>query len=388
MKLSPRFGNNQGGIKVKTKFYVGQVAVALFIMALLGCSREETHFLDSDFLEISPGVTNVQNDAVLKISEMSPTDVIVDVNGAPLTKDTYDRLMVLKYKSLMAKKGMTDLVAGKELEAFSKTYIKNFVAQRLLIDNAFAIGVVSTNEVQQFVEDKIQSLAKSKGKTSAEILKGKGDEARFWIYEMAISYIMDKLIDKEIPPKAEVSGEFVSEVRKQVASINAESTATNKVLKAKLKQRRDQLIANKEDFLKVAATASDSTEENPSAEDGVWGEFEFGDFDTPEFNTAVFSLPEGGITDVLEDENGYHVVKVLSITPAVKDELGRTQEQEKRLLSHIYLDKAPLLIEESDVILTQDLKRQMQLQAVDEYVSNLSTNGVNKITYPHGINLF
>lgn len=373
---------------MKTKFYVGQVAVALFIMALLGCSREETHFLDSDFLEISPGVTNVQNDAVLKISEMSPTDVIVDVNGAPLTKDTYDRLMVLKYKSLMAKKGMTDLVAGKKLEAFSKTYIKNFVAQRLLIDNAFAIGVVSTNEVQQFVEDKIQSLAKSKGKTSAEILKGKGDEARFWIYEMAISYIMDKLIDKEIPPKAEVSGEFVSEVKKQVASINAESTATNKILKAKLKQRRDQLIANNEDFLKVAATASDSTEENPSSEDGVWGEFEIGDFDTPEFNTAVFSLPEGGISDVLEDENGYHVVKVLSITPAVKDEFGRTQEQEKRLLSHIYLDKAPLLIEESDVILTQDLKRQMQLQAVDEYVSNLSTNGVNKITYPHGINLF
>ena len=373
---------------MKKKVYFWQSVAALFVVLLSGCSREEAHFLDSDFLEISPAATNVQSDAVLKISEMSPTDVIVDVNGVPLAKGTYDRLIVLKYKSLMAKKGMTDLVAGKELEAFSKTYIKNFVAQRLLVDNAFAIGLVSTNEVRQFVEDKIRSLAKSRGKTPTEVVKGKGDEAHLWIYEMAISHIMDKLIAKEIPPKAEVSGEFVSEVKKQVATINAESAATNKLLRAKLKQRRDQLIANKEDFLKVAATTSDSTEENPSSDDGVWGEFEIGDFDTPEFNTAVFSLPEGGISDVLEDENGYHVVKVLSITPAVKDELGRTQEQEKRRLSHIYLDKAPLLIEESDVILTQDLKRQMQLQAVDEYVSNLSTNGVNKITYPHGINLF
>lgn len=352
-----------------------------------GCGRNLIEVPD-DFLQLSPNATNTQNKTVLKIASMQPTDVIVRVNESVLTKEAYEKIMLFKAKSLSHKKGMNQYVMEKELDSFRHTYVKMFVAQRLLTDAAFAENIVTTNEVKQFVAETIDRRACATGRSSVEYLKSKGEEARFLIYELAVAYIMDKYVAKRIPPKAEVTPEFIAEVRKQVKLANAEATATNNLIKARLAAWRMQIVSQNEDFLKIAQAVSDPCLDSPSDESGVWGEFEMADLQPQELALAVFSLPLNGISEVLEDDNGYHVIKVLSITPPVKDVGGKTIESEKRKLSHIYLEKSPLLIEESDFILTNDMKRQMQMQAVSEVVDLLSTNGINKISYPHGLLLF
>ena len=68
-----------------------------------------------------------------------------------------------------------------------------------------------------------------------------------------------------------------------------------------------------------------------------------------------------------------------------KDADGNELNPERRHLSHLHIDKRPLLIEDSDLVLTRDLKRQMQTQAVNEFVTGLATNGQNKVVYPNGV---
>ena len=99
---------------------------------------------------------------------------------------------------------------------------------------------------------------------------------------------------------------------------------------------------------------------------------------------AVFALRKNAISDVIEDDNGFHLVKVLDVKPAVKDESGKVVKDEVRKLSHLYIEKEPVLIRESKIELTNDLKYQMQIQAVNEYVTGLLTNGSHRIVYPHG----
>ena len=361
-------------------------------VCLCGCWRDSVE-LTADILSIDPSFvfsaqdTNRLYRAVKSIDELSPEDVILIVNEAGLTKRAYDQVLSMKIAGISSREGMTDLVADKHMEAFQKTYFKKFIAQRLLVDHAFAIGVVTTNEVLRHVEKVVIELAKKRGKSAEHYLKNLGAKRQQTLYEFSIAYIMDKLIHEKIPPSMEVTEKFVKDVKAEVARMNAEAAVTNQLMKSRLQGWKAQIIAKNEDFLKIAARVSDPDEDNPSSDDGVWGEFEEGDLDTPEMRAKVFALREGEISDVLEDDNGFHLIKVLSITSPVTNESGRVIEREKRKLSHIYLEKAPLLLEEGDIVLTHDLKKQMQLRAVDEYVSALSTNGVNRIINPHGLPL-
>ena len=89
-----------------------------------------------------------------------------------------------------------------------------------------------------------------------------------------------------------------------------------------------------------------------------------------------------------EDDEGFHLLKVLSIKPPERNENGRIIQDETRSVAHIYVKKLPLFIEDSESVLLPDLKRQVQLRAVDNYIENLRTNGVTRIEYPHGNSLF
>ena len=366
-------------------FHFGIILGALGFV--IGCT-DKSVLVDPGILDFDSSATNVQSDAKMRVIEMKPEDIIVSVNGVALSRKTFDKLILFRQQHLMQEKNADQMVVNKKIEAFQQSYINNFVGQRLMVDHAFKAGVVTTNEVLSHVGKAIAKVADKRGKTPEQFLKGLGEERHFFQYEIAVSFIMDKLIHDKIPPKAEVTGEFLAEVKKEVKRMNAEAAATNAVFKARLADWKQQILAKKLDFGKFAKTLSFEDEDNKMDDDGVWGEFEQGDLPSAQMQAAVFALPVGAISDVLESDNGYHLVKVLSITPEVKNEQGRVTERERRKLAQIYLEKVPLLIEESDIVMTHDLKKQMQLQAVNEYVARLTTNGINKVEYPHGVALY
>ena len=354
-------------------------------MAVAGCTEKEKFELSvADLCFETRRADAFPTNAPKTIETMALDDVIVAVNGYPLTKRTYEDLMQLRRQGLMKQKDMNSLVAEQMMDEFRARYVKYFQAQRMLVDEAFRQNVVSTNEVLSEIVRRLRKDAKRRGLTVSKSLKSYGASVKYIYQEMFTSIVIDKFVSLKIPPKRKVDERFVNAVQNQVAEENAMAAKKNSLIVADLKDQRNQILAGKLDFIDLAKRTTGGEGDT----DGVWGSFEEGDLDDPKVEAAVFSLPKGAISDVLDDSNGYQLIKVLDITPAVTNEVGRIISKEVRKLSRIYVDKEPELTRLNDVVMTSELKRQMQMQAVDEYVTLLSTNGTTRIEYPNGKDLF
>ena len=354
-------------------------------LALSGCRKGSGYTAPENLLSIYNQSEDVVVGSEMKISQMSPSDVIVSVNAASLTKEKYERVLLAKASALAKRKGMTSVVADKMLDQFSRQYIKDFVTQRILVDEAIRSGELSEEIAVKYVGDSLDEIARSR-KTSVQkiIAEYKGFEELF-LYEIAVSFIMERFIATHIPPATEVTPEFIESVKRQVAEENLASVATNEFRKSRIQGYYQDIRSGKMDFMAAVRQVDRTIDKN---DDGVWGEFELADFEDTKFATQVFSLPVGGISVPLEDEDGYHIIKVLSASPEEKDSNGQIVRRERRNLAHVFLPKEPLLIEESDFELSADLRNQMKVRAVSDFVSKAITNGINKVVYPHGRKLF
>jgi len=364
-------------------FRENALVAVTFCLVFAGCVRDDFK-LERSMVEIAERQSELfVTNAPKKLAAMSAGDVIVAVNGYPLTKEVYDNFMELRREGLATMPNMNYLAAEKMMDQYRIEYIKSFIGQRLLFDNAFSIGLVTEEEMLSAVESKLRKSAKSRGKTVSQTLKKFKGHENLFLYELCVAFVIDKLVHEKIPPKCEVGADFVEAVKAQVEINNSEAEKTNAFYKARLADYRQQILTKKLDFEAVAKMISGYNQDN-----GFWGDFEEGDMDDPGIQAKVFAMKEGEISDVLEDDNGYHVVKVLKVIPAEKNEEGNIVEREKRKLSHLYIEKEPMLIKLNNVQMTADLKKQMQLQAVNAYVTGLSTNSANRIEYPNGQDLF
>lgn len=363
-------------------YLIGGLAI---LSAILGCTREEDFKISvADFGFETRRADAFPTNAPKKIATMAPDDVIVAVNGYPLRKRVYDDLMELKQQGLLKQKDMNNLAAEQMMDDYRMRYVTFFQAQRMLVDEAFRQNIVTTNEVMGEILRRLKKEAKRRGITIEKSLKPYGKARKYIFQDLFTSIVIDKFVALKIPPKREVDERFVQAVQDQVTKDNESAAATNANIVAYLNGWRKQIMEGKMDFIEVAKRFAGESD----ADDGIWGSFEEGDMDDPKVEAAVFSLPKGAISDVLEDFNGYQLVKVLDITPAETNEKGRVVSKEIRKLSRVYVDKVPVLERVNNVKMTSELKRQMQLQTVDEYVTFLSTNGTTRIEFPNGNNLF
>ena len=359
----------------------------MMALVIIGCS-DNSGFVDDLKIDSNPleRVSRVKGEVKpgkdMLIAEMSPDDAIVLINGYPLTKRIYDEAVMLYAQSLDGQKDVNNLVADKYLEQFKEGYVRRFVGQRLLIDEAFRQGLVTTNEVCAFVHRKVVEAAEKSKKPASKVGNElKGSKAALY-YDLAANFVMDK-------PKAKVNDEFVAATKKAIEADIAESTKQNERIRERLASWRAQIISNRVDFAAVAKQYSqDENTSVTNAPGGYWGEFTESEMDDAKVAAAVFALQKNAISGVIEDENGLHLVKVLDVTPAVKDENDKVVKDEVRKLSHIYIEKCPVLMRESEPVLRNDLKYQMQLQAVNAYTAGLMTNGTHTVVYPHGTNFF
>lgn len=337
--------------------------------------------------ELSPRRTDIPNAATpKKIRDMSPGDVIVAINGTPLTRGMFDAILSIRAEGLK-KEGADGAELGKRLEEFARGYVQNFVAQRLLVDDAFAQGVVTTNDVVRHTEEKLADIAAKKHMDLDALLESFGDFARYYRYEIAISYIMEKLVDERIPPVVKVDEGFIKAVRDQIRAENAAAAATNEQTLADMRAWRKSFLSGELDFGDIARRHPPKTDTD-TRNCGYWGTFKKGELDDDKVDEAAFSLKEGEISDIIDGDNEYMMLKVLSVVPEGKDAAGIATNSEQRAVAAIAIDKVPFTVEDEDDVLSRDLQGQMQAQAVNAYLTNLLTNGLNKVVYPNGKMIF
>ena len=375
--------------RVQMKFL--QAFVFLSLVVAVGCTKEgesgKVHF-SGDFCELEKrheGPFPSGKETI--VDALQPEDVLVAVNGYPLTKKTFDEVMVLKAKQLTNVKGSNQAYLNNQLADFRRNYIPLFVNQRLLIDRARELSVIPKEELERRVNDIVEKQAKARKMTVEKFMRTFPGDFKYFLYETAARLLMNSIVAKHIPPVGEVSDGLVAAFQKSIEEDNAATVKTNEMKRVQMQEWKRDLLAKKVTFEELAKKYNEdeyADEDQP----GYWGEFERGQIEDKRVQSAVFSLKPGEISDPVEDDEGYHLLKVLSVKAPERNDKGRVSQDEMRKVMHIFVKKLPLLIRDTDDILKADLKRQMQIQAINRYLDDLKTNGVTKIEFPHGKKLF
>lgn len=364
--------------------------VALIVVAILaGCSNDEQSSVrfTGDFCELATRRDKFEQGEETIIGKLNDDDVLVAVNGYPLTKKTFDELMALKARQISNRKDSNTAFLNNQLADFQKNYIPMFVNQRLMLDKARELKLVPQEEIERRINEIVQKQAKARNKTVEQFIKSFPGDFKFYLYETEAMLLMNKLVKTHIPPVGEVTDELVAAFQKSIDEDNAGTTRTNEMKRAQMAEWKKDLLSNKVKFEDLAKKYNED-EYADAEKPGYWGEFERGEFEDKRVQSAVFSLKVGEISDPVEDEDGYHLIKVVSVKAPEKNDKGRIIQDEVRTVMHVFVKKLPLLIRDANDILKADLKRQMQVQAINRYLDDLKTNGVTRIEFPHGKKLF
>lgn len=221
-----------------------------------------------------------------------PSPVLVRVNGESLTKREFDFFLPEDYQ---------DILTSEEIQ----DYLDRWITTQLLYEEVVKSGIVVSSEV----------------------------EARLRQYRKDL--IADQLVQKVIQDRAVVSesevrayydahaGEYLTEFR--VSHILVNTLAEAEKVKARLASNSFGYLARRYSIDKHSRAGGDL------------GYLSKGNM-IPEFESVVFDMNVGDVSDIIESEFGYHIIKITDIRRArvrlgfedVKGEIANTLMLRKR----------------------------------------------------------
>ena len=358
-----------------------------FIACLSGCSPKAGP--DRKIIPDLTGVrVNVKETGVeKKIDELNPDDVVVAVDGIPYTKRMFDEERMLLVAQL-SKRGMSPQELMSTVSDMAPLFPGHFANRYLLILDAQRLGSPSKDEVQKAYARNLEGLMKSRKATLEQIENAYPSKNKDMMYRKIAEEIYVRLYtSKNIAPVRVVDSNLVAEVKEAIKRSAAESAATNAQILAELKSLSQKLAGNKEAF---AAEANKWSADPLTAKNGGYiGFAEREQIDNKEVATAIFALKKvGDITEPIVEDDSAFIVQLLSVTPPVTNESGRVVQGEQRELARIYRELEGQVLQMSDEELWKDTDRQMHNQGLLNKINDLATNGVFKVVYPYGKNLF
>lgn len=203
-----------------------------------------------------------------------------------------------------------------QLKVRLKGYVMNAVNLRLVADLAAAAGIKAD------VEEAKKRLAEIKQRFGAAALQGMSEERV--LEEMTRQSLIQQWVEKTVLAKIEIAPADVQALydeRKGELNADAQVHALHilKLVtpddtpekKAAAKKAIDELAAKLKAGGDFAALAKDNSDDKESAkEGGDLGFFEQKRVD-PAFGKAAFAMKDGEVSDVVESEFGFHIIKVL-----------------------------------------------------------------------------
>ncbi len=248
---------------------------------------------------------------------------ILEVNGTIITQSDFDREMS-QYQQRLAAGGRTP--DAQQVQALKKQVMEGIIARELLHQQSEKLGIKIEEKAvkeqldaikKQFPknEDFTQSLAKvglTENKLTSQIKK-----------EMAIKELIDKELMEKIVVEGKDSKKFYDEnpdlfirpaqVKASHILIKVDPGADDtqkETAKNKIKGIQARLSGG-EDFAGLAKTSSQCPS---SAKGGDLGYFGPGQMVKP-FEEATLAMTPGSVSDIVETQFGYHLIKVTDKRP-------------------------------------------------------------------------
>jgi peptidyl-prolyl cis-trans isomerase C len=274
-------------------------------------------------------------------AKTSPADVMVRVNGTPISRQEVDRAV----KVLLAQ-NQVQQPSPEVLKQAQAAALEQLTSAELLYQQGAKLEV---KDLDKQVDDRL-AVIKAKFTSEADFenaLKGVDMSLKDMQDFTRKDIIINKLIDKRFAAPATVteaeSRKFYDDnlekyfkkpetVRASHILIGVDEKATPEERK-KAKEKAEailQRVKKGEDFAAIAKAESTCPS---SAQGGDLGSFGRGQM-VPPFEKAVFSMKPGEISDVVETKFGYHVIKLTERHEASAEKYdevkGKIQDHLKR----------------------------------------------------------
>jgi peptidyl-prolyl cis-trans isomerase C len=261
-------------------------------------------------------------------------------------------------------------------EHFEKQAAYSFIMKTLLLDQAAKQDVKISDEDRKVQIEKVSEQLKAQNKTLDDYFKESpmGEERAKKEFEEGM--IIDKLLTSAVIDKIVVDDaaaakqiEEITAANKELEEANKNLDKTNEANKAKIKDIQKQL-AEGADFAELAKANSDC----PSGQKGGdLGEFTRGQM-VKAFEDVAFAQEVGKISDVVETQFGYHLIKTTAKSPAVEANGDTPAKPETVTASHILVKSEQAQPVQPIPTLDEvkvELKNQQSQEKVKEYIDGL-----------------
>jgi peptidyl-prolyl cis-trans isomerase C len=274
----------------------------------------------------------------------SSKDKAAVVNGTVITQAAYDQ-EVSRFQQQMQRMGQN--VNPEQMGELKKKVLDSMINRELLLQECKRLGIkANDDEIDQQVAA-IKSKVPNEADFTNMLTTLNVTEADFR-NEIARDLTVKKFIMQEIAPKASVTPEeskafydahpdlfkMPERVHASHILVKVEPNATQDDKDKALKKMKDiqKRIKKGEDFATVAKEVSDCPSKVNGGDLGV---FPRGKMD-PKFEDAAFALKPGEVSDIVETQFGYHLIKLTEKKEAgveaydnVKDVLEKRMRQDK-----------------------------------------------------------
>ncbi len=307
------------------------LALLLTLALVVGCQKDKSHRIspDSPLYETAKELSH-------KVSFLDPDSNQVLAN-ADIFEITAASLLHEMNTNLANDLGSLKELSANELKAYLKKYLDSYVNSVLIAASAKEKGIsVTETEIDSILEHIYRN---NDGKENfINMLNESGLTLESVTNDIKKSLISDRYLRKHVYSKLSITHEELKKAYNQdktatvrhILLSTQDETAEEKAetlekMKTILKKARQG-----ENFVKLVRKYS----EDPGSgeNEGLYEKFERGMM-VPEFDSASFSVPIGQISDIIETQFGYHILKVIERKRETRPFNQVKGELERRLLN-------------------------------------------------------
>jgi len=327
-----------------------QVFISIFaiVVLVLACSVAgiKTKQAESETVETETVETGaVEAEAV---GDKPGGDVLVTVNGVDITEEAVDKAIEPQMRRLAAQsQKLPPAFIEQQRQRLYQQILDGLIVQELLNQKSEAKGIqISDTEVQQ----KISEIASQQGISMDEfkaILESSGKDMSAVAADIKKGMRYEKLLGQQWEGKLDINPEdankYYNENTERFArpeqveashiliKVDSEIADANQAGEQAKQKAQDvlKLVRDGGDFDKLAREYS----EGPSSQDGgKLGYFSQGQM-VKSFEQAAFALEPNEVSDIVESQFGYHIIKVTDRKEASTITFEEAKEQIIEMLS-------------------------------------------------------